>query len=126
MKIIVSSELEKGLVKRFLTAMRDLDMVDELAKSDTECETEYLESDDQYFIEDMISNAKIEIDEKVQPLYIENYHITGTCTKCGTFTEGTVDGEDISYDDWMDQTSEEAQKTWLCEDCMNREANDGR
>jgi hypothetical protein len=128
MKIIVSSKQEKDLIKRFLTAMREMDGIDTIISLDAEVadgEDEfYFKTDDEKFLEDAINSAKIEIDEKIYPLCIEHYQITGTCVICGTQTEGTIDGEDVSYDDYLDMMSPQHLKEWKCESCLEKERRD--
>jgi hypothetical protein len=118
MKIIVSSEAEKELIKRFLSAMYDLDIIDELVKIDNDCGDgdTYLKSGDALFLREAMNDAAIVVGD-ASPLYVEHYNLTGTCVNCGTVTEGTTDGDDISYDDWLEQTSDERMKNWKCETC---------
>jgi hypothetical protein len=125
MKILVNNDKEKELVKRFLIAMRELDGIDgivELDEKTADGDDLYFQADDRLFLEDAINNAKVEVNEKVYPLCVEHYHVTGTCVDCGTQTEGTVDGEDISYEDYLEMTSPERLKEWKCESCQNKGA----
>ncbi|EIW20731.1 MULTISPECIES: hypothetical protein [Pelosinus] len=122
MKIIVNSENEKKLLERFFEAMHDLDMVEELNEIDQKTcgDDTYLDSYDEIFLRQAICDVSVMVDSSVQEIYVEHYNLQGKCVDCGIITEGTIDGEDISYDEWMDKTSDESVKSWKCESCFNK------
>lgn len=127
MKIIVANEQEKALIKRFLKAMKELDGVDTIVELDTETasgDEQYFEGDDRIFLEDAISYAVVEVDETVSDICVEHHHLTGTCSVCGTQTEGTEDGDDISYADYLEMTSPEAMKEWKCYECWQQDMSE--
>ena len=120
MKILVNNEKEQDLVRRFLKSMRELDMISELLDRDQDCKTEFLNSDESHFFDDMLLNACVEIDPSVAELFAEHHILTGTCAVCGQETEGTIDGNDISYSDYLDSQSLEIQGDWRCESCWGK------
>lgn len=62
MKILVNNKQEQDLINRFLKAMRELDMISELIDCDQDCETEFLDSDESHFLDDMLLNVRVEVD----------------------------------------------------------------
>ena len=124
MKIIVNNESEQKLLRRFLDLMHDLDGVEEMSKIDDEFddanESTYLEGGDALFLERAVLEAKVVIDNSESPICIEHDNLQGTCAVCGTATDGTIDGDDISYDEWLDYHSESGLKQWKCEGCLNK------
>jgi hypothetical protein len=122
MNIIVHDDNEKKLLERFIDVINSCDGIDSITELDSSLGDDcILENGDDLFLTDAFNNAKVEIDKNEYPLCIEHYQITGTCTECGAQTEGTVDGEDVGYSDYLEVMSTENIKTWKCESCINKE-----
>lgn len=122
MKIIVQNESEKKLIQRFLDAMHDLDMIDELSAVDVKFDDEdqYLLGDDEMFLKKAIFESTVSIDANEPQICVEHHNLTGVCAVCGGATDGTIDGDDIPYSEWLDYNSEEGLKSWKCESCLNK------
>jgi hypothetical protein len=121
MKIIVESEAEKELMGRFLEVINSCDVISsEIQAVDKSFPEEQLVNSVEYdFIEEGFFRCKIEVG-KTAPMEQEDTVITGTCIVCGCETEGTVDGDDISYEEYLEY--EKQRDTWKCENCLNKES----
>lgn len=121
MKIIVNNDSEKKLLRRFLDAMHDLDGIEALTKMDGEYDDKpCLEGDDELFLRQAIYEATVVVDDTVPQICVEHWNLQGACVVCGGATDGTIDGDDISYDEWLDYTSESGRKSWKCEGCYGK------
>lgn len=127
MKIIVNSEEEQSLMERFFGLIHEMELIDELEKLDEKTAEEW--NDEQYITsleyeflrQAFFYPSKIDIDKKEYPLTIEHDNISGQCVACGTITEGTIDGNDITLEEFKDFNSEDTHKTWKCEACYLKE-----
>lgn len=125
MKIIVNNEKEKEIIERFLSALEEhmLDVIrieDDKYASDNNDEA-YLLPEMYDFLLDGIVNCKIECDEKVSEMYTEHYNITGKCVECEKNTEGTFDGNDVSYLEYLEYYDTKSINSWKCETCYFKE-----
>lgn len=123
MKILVNNSQEKELVEKFFNMIADIDMIEDIEKIDNTFSVEsneepYLTSLDYEFLRQGFFNHRILADSTVYPLTIEGDNIQGVCTVCGTYTEGRIDGNEVSYSEFLDYSSEEVRKTWKCETCF--------
>lgn len=124
MKIIVNNEEEKKLLLKFIYAMHDFgfDAIEEADNNflkDCSDEDPALWYHELKAISDGLIYTKIIVDSSVPEIYYDNDDlVVGTCCRCGTETEGTPDGE-TSYSDYLRLMSEESQKKWLCNSCVN-------
>jgi len=114
MKIIVRSKAEKTLIEKFLELMHSEDL--DILTSDV-CLDEYkLNSTDLVFLENGMLCAKIEVDNSVEAMEHDDSIIYGYCSKCDEPTCGTIDGSNVSYEEYLDYLDES--KDWLCESCF--------
>lgn len=124
MKIIVHSLEEQTLVETFLEALHE-EMLDHIQTQDmiltAEGEEPWLGSDDYDFLASGIFYAKVVVDRTEQPMTIESYNIYGTCSSCGTETNGTIDGCDLSLEEYNYMMRPEAVASWKCETCYFKE-----
>jgi hypothetical protein len=116
MKIVVANEKEKELIMNFIKAMQDLDMFNEMESLDHSEERIYLSTDQYRVISDNLHSVEIDKNEE-EMTFDDDTCITGTCKKCGVTTEGTSNGDSITYVEYLRSRSEEQQSTWLCETC---------
>ena len=129
MKILVNNSQEKELVEKFFNMIADLDMVEDIEEIDNTLSVEsndepYLTSLDYEFLRQGFFNPRILVDSTVYPITIEHDNIQGICTVCGTYTEGHIDGNEVSYSEFLDYNSEEVRKTWKCETCFFKSDED--
>lgn len=115
MKIIVATELEKTLIEKFIDQVNLGEQLDQLE----DVENDGLDSVEITIIENGFLEAKVELG-KTDEMSIDDSHLFGTCTTCGAHTEGTIDGDDITYDDWIAYNLKESLATWECESCINK------
>jgi hypothetical protein len=124
MKILVANEQEKDLLRRFIKCLHETDSFDDIENNDHigDKEEDFLSTDEHKLIAENLFYGIVMVDESIDELTFEDDTcITGTCKKCGVQTEGTSDGETISYSEYLDSISEERQKNWLCETCYRKE-----
>lgn len=110
MKIIVASEDEKKLIKIFIDELISSEILEELI-------SDRISNSDIHFIENGYVEAKIEIGE-TNPLYIEEDNVIGICVKCGIKTNGSANGEDVSYEEWVEMNTKESKDNWMCLECF--------
>ena len=118
MKIIVSSEAEKTLIKNFLELVHDEDLGLLLSNACERLEEYELNHIDLDFIENGLFYAKIEVDPKVEAMEQSDDVMEGNCCVCGAKTCGTIDGDDVSYEEYLhfiDRPDE-----WYCESCFKK------
>lgn len=128
MQITVNSEAEKQLLDRFLEflndegfgVIEDYDHVESIKHK----EDSQFSSDEYQFLLNGLYYAKVIVNDRVDPMCIEHHVITGVCVKCETVTDGTIDGEDIPYHDYVEMMSPEAVKSWKCETCWYKSLED--
>lgn len=124
MKIIVHSLEEQTLVETFLEALHE-EMLDHIQTQDmiltAEGEEPWLGSDDYDFLASGIFYAKVVVDRAEQSMAIENHNIYGVCTVCGTETNGTIDGGDVSLEEYNYMMRPESVASWKCETCYFKE-----
>ncbi len=124
MKIIVRNEDEQKLIQRFVDALHE-DLLSHMEESDHKWASEnnqdpYLWSDEYQFIQESLFEVKVEVDPSEKSLYVEDSSvITGNCSVCDAYTEGTIDGGSVTYEEYVHLMSEETRKDWLCETCWN-------
>jgi len=126
MKILVNNQDEANMAEEFLTALHEemLDYIQEQDHTQSDSKGMYLSSDQYDFLRDGIYHAEVIINNTVREMVIEPYNICGICSKCGTNTSGTIDGNDISYSEYLDMMSEDRLKSWLCETCWYKNIED--
>jgi len=119
MIITVNNEEEKILVEKLLVALHDemLDAIEEIDNRTAGVVGYYLLSNEYDFLRDGIHNASVNINSTIREMAIEACNITGTCSKCGVLTEGTIDGNMVTYQDYLNYQTVEAEESWLCESC---------
>lgn len=119
MKILVNNQTEANLVETFLMALREemLDSIQTIDHANASTSGFYLSSEDYEFLEDGVYHAEIVINDTVREMSIEPYNITGVCVKCGIVTDGTIDGNLITYQEFLDMLTTASQESWLCESC---------
>lgn len=123
MKIIVNNEAEKDLVKKLLKTMRDYDILNDFREYENSAAAVFTDGEIS-FLEEAL-DSRILVDGKERQLYAEHDIVTGICSVCGTVTEGIEDREDIGYSEYLEITSEESQKKWLCEECTMKASEGG-
>lgn len=124
-KIIVQNEKEKDLINKFLDMMINgvLDQVSEIdyKQSIEDGENPFLNSDEYLFLDNGFYWSDIIVNDTEKPMIIHPSNITGECVGCGSNTEGTLDGYDIDYEEYLKLNSKEVRENWLCENCMVKE-----
>lgn len=127
MKIIVHDEEEWYLLENFFSLIHDLDLIDKLEEIDQKeamesNDPQYLKSIDWDFLrQTFFMPRKLVFEKSEPPMTIEHDNIQGVCTMCGTYTEGHIDGNEVSYAEFLDYSSEDAHKNWKCETCFFKE-----
>ncbi len=116
MKIIVSTESEKKLVKRFIDELRDSCVLENINEEGTEI---IIDDNEIEFVSNGLYEAVVEVG-KTNSLYHDDDIIRGVCVICGTETHGTLDGDDVDYDEYLEYNTEEVRKTWKCSDCIDK------
>ena len=121
MKIIVNNEREKELLQRFIEMLNEdtISIIEEFDHSHSLDEV-YLSADDYDFIRDGFNCCDVVDDSKEKQLYIEHHNIVGVCSICNSDTSGTIDGNDISYWEWLDMCNSDKSE-WKCETCYFKE-----
>lgn len=126
MRVIVQNEAEKRLLQKFFdylneTGIEDMekDDIDEWAEE--RVDEMWLSSDEWNLMRDNFGKyTNIVIDPKESEMYFDGDEmITGTCHKCAKRTVGTIDGDAISYSEYLRLNSPEVQQHWYCDTCWN-------
>jgi len=118
MRIIVNNKKEEELVERFLTLAHDYNLIDELEDIDKECCEQSMLEGDTIFLESAICDALVMVEPDVPPICIDSDSVDGVCVTCGALTNGTFNGEEMSYEDYLDMKSSDS--NWQCEECYNK------
>jgi|GEM_PF-4334120 len=129
MKIIVQNSREKKLIEDFKVQLEDSNILltyfngifEENEKYYLQDTIDYNES---MYIESALINCEVIVDENVEEMMQEHDIINGVCKECGKSMEGTIDGDPISYYEFVDWQSWLTSDKALCFDCMkivNRE-----
>ncbi|WP_276918677.1 hypothetical protein [Aneurinibacillus aneurinilyticus] len=127
MKIIVQNEKEKDLIKRFVDLLTEYYGLDALEIHDDEMskypdEIPRLNADEYKLLYEEFRDRSITIDENIEEMLFENDDvITGTCKVCGIQTCGRVNGESVTYSDYLHSMSKEQQDKWLCLTCYEKQ-----
>lgn len=127
MKIIVQNEKEKDLIKRFVDLLTEDYGLDALEIHDDEMskypdEIPRLNADECKLLYEEFRDRSITIDENIEEMLFENDDvITGTCKVCGIQTCGRVNGESVTYSDYLHSMSKEQQDNWLCLTCYEKQ-----
>ena len=116
MKIIVSSEAEKKLMKKFLELIQDEDL--DILTPNVKLEEYDLDSTDLDFISSGMFYTEIEVDYSVEAMEQEDEIVNGNCGKCGKETCGTIDGDNVNYDQWLG--FRDNPEEWYCESCYKK------
>ena len=119
MEIRVSSESEKKLVEKFLSYLGDSG-VETLQADDHDPKYSTGITDDEYeFIR--CNMPRVVVDTKEYPMMYDDYICKGNCHICGTELEGTDDGSDVSYDEYLDYIRASKDGELYCEKCWRKE-----
>lgn len=127
MRIIVQNEQEKELIKRFVNILTKDGGLDALEIHDDEISTEQdcftrLNTDEYRLLYEELRDRVITIDENIEEMLFEDDDvITGTCKICGIPTCGRVNGEPVTYSDYLHSMSKEQQDNWLCLTCYKKQ-----
>lgn len=121
MKIIVNNEREEKMIKAFAELIESDSFLELIQKEDKETakldgEEPMLSEYEYDFLCSAFVHVKTEVNCGVYPITIHNSYLTGHCSRCSTYTEGTIDGGDITleeYENWIND-----RKNWKCESCM--------
>lgn len=117
MKIIVSSKAEKELMQKFIEIINDCCCIEDIEEDDNDTSEVPVISHDEYrFIENGFNNCKVEVNESIQSMTQEHHIVGGTCQVCRQEISGMTDGEDITYDEYLEIMSEKM----ICEDCIKK------
>lgn len=120
MKIIVSSEKEKVLLNKFVEFMQGggIDDIEDIFQDE-----QYgfnISSSDISFLTSGFNGCVVEIG-KTSPLTIDDSEVTGICGICGEVLSGTIDGDDLSMDEYEDFKELCNSSNVRCEDCFRSE-----
>ena len=117
MEIRVANESEKELMDYICEYLRDFG-IDILEERDEYKDTsDGITSDAYRFVQQMFCHPKVVIDENIRVAKVEDDICTGTCCICGTELEGTDDGSDVSYDEYLDYIRASKDGELYCEKC---------
>jgi hypothetical protein len=124
MKILVANEQEKDLLRRFIKCLHETDSFDDIENNDHigDIEEYFLSTDEHKLIAENLFYGIVMVDESIDELTFEDDTcITGTCKKCGIQTEGTSNGDTVTYSEYLNSRSKERQNNWICESCYLEE-----
>lgn len=124
MKIVVSNEQERQMIHRFLRAINELDILNDLEEIDAEYANEkspmFLSSAEYTLLRDNLHIfTKIEVDSNEKQLaFDDNNIVQGACVDCGAHTEGFADARTITYKDYLEIINDT--ENTRCEDCYQK------
>lgn len=118
MVILVNNEKEKGLLEYFCDYLGDCGL-DILEEKDEEIGKDF-SSEDYRFLSNEFVSPKILVDPKVYPLTTQDDVCIGHCATCGQYIQGTIDGGDVTYEEYLEHKEKDDNGQLYCEDCWNK------
>lgn len=117
MEIRVANESEKDLINYLCEYLGDCG-VDILEEHDEYKNTpDGITSDAYKFVQQLFCNPKVLIDENIRSAEVEDDVCTGVCCVCGKELEGTFDGSDVTYEEYLDYIKKSQDGELYCEKC---------
>ncbi len=113
MKITVSTEKEKELVKKFIEELHDSCILEDL---NDDVIRVVVDDTDVEFVMNGLREAVVEVGETSSLMHDDDI-VIGVCVVCGDETHGTIDGDDIDDDEWQEYCSEITRNQWKCSKC---------
>lgn len=119
MKIVVANESERKLVEYTCEYLSDSG-IELLEQNDEFKNTPDGLIDGSYeFLCQMFTNPKIIVDKDIYPTVLEDSICIGVCGVCGEPLEGTFDGNDVTYDEYLDYINKSMNGELYCERCWD-------
>lgn len=112
MRIVVNNKQEKKLFEKFFRVLGDSRVFDVMANLDGDPKDLK-----HWILESELLTTTVTVDKAEPGIVVDPDLVTGTCRICGCQTEGTEDGEGITYSEYLWFVSPAAQAEWLCGDC---------
>ena len=121
MEIRVANESEKKLMDYICEYLGDSG-VDLLEEHDEYKDTpDGITSDAYRFVQRLFCNTKVIVGENIGAVEVEDDICTGTCCVCGEELEGTFDGDDVTYEEYLDYIKKSQDGEVYCEKCWRKE-----
>ena len=117
MEVRVANESEKKLMDYICEYLGDSG-VDLLEEHDEYKDTpDGITSDAYRFVQQMFCHPKVIINENIMAVEVEDDVCTGFCCACGEEVEGTFDGSDVTYEEYLDYIRKSQDSELYCEKC---------